>query len=520
MSQKISKFIKILSVDDSGVLTVVQNGQNFQISQEDYFKQFGVTGSMAQAGAATATPVLEIDGTVNKIRGIEDGPGILSSLSPENGIAIKHNFAVDAVGAPIFLNPTAAQPTFASILAGSGISVAVSGDQVLISSSTNPTSTSTVLVNQESDFPAAVGGVITLADATDYFMTQSITTANRFVLGSNSQLRAAGSVITALTYTGVDAMFTGNDIGFVFSSISLQFPTGSLFNVTSTTGVGAGFLFADNILWQGGAIGDLSVGSTSIVDGAIVLTAGGLNLTADTMGLLGFTNMIWVQLAGKCIDYGTCVVDASNLTSIQVTYVTGVSFLSGLPASGNVPVGSIALVRAVRFSGLGTPLDGITPQDDRWDFQSNDVIQDSRTDGLLSFNDNATATVISASSTDGSNAVLVAGVWDIEGESMMDGTATGRLTLAGSKPARLPIDASISMLTAGGGDKQIAAYIVIDGVVDVSTRQTATVSSTKSAAITLHWQKTFQIADYVEVYVENQDNTENVIVTDATLRVN
>jgi hypothetical protein len=123
--RKISKFIQQDTVLANSYLDYVVNGTNYKISYTDFVSNLGVTGSLAQEGAATGAPVLDVNGTVNNIRNIEDGAGIAANISPENGIKLSHTFVSDADGQPILINSASLTPIIASIVAGSGISVAL-----------------------------------------------------------------------------------------------------------------------------------------------------------------------------------------------------------------------------------------------------------------------------------------------------------------------------------------------------------------------------------------------------------
>ena len=130
-----SQFIQKSAVDAGGYLDYVVNGSNFKISYDDFVSGLGVTGSIVQTGALTGAPVLDVDGSVNKIRNIENGSGILANVSAENGLILSHNFTANVDGLPVLLNTTAASPTIASIVAGSGIAVtAVNNGGIQISS--------------------------------------------------------------------------------------------------------------------------------------------------------------------------------------------------------------------------------------------------------------------------------------------------------------------------------------------------------------------------------------------------
>lgn len=122
--RKKSDFVAQDTVLADSFMDYFVNNTNYRISYTNLVAGLGVTGSIVTTGAGTGTPVLEIDGTVNKIRNLENGSGIVTSVTPSNGAKISHNFTASAEGLPILLNTTADSPTIASIVAGSGISIA------------------------------------------------------------------------------------------------------------------------------------------------------------------------------------------------------------------------------------------------------------------------------------------------------------------------------------------------------------------------------------------------------------
>ena len=126
--RKKSEFVQQSTVLANSYLDYVVNGTNYKIAYNDFVTGLGVTGTIVQEGAVTGTAILDVDGTINQIRNLESGSGIVTSVSAENGAKISHNFTANAEGLPILLNTTAASPTIASIVAGSGISVTAVND--------------------------------------------------------------------------------------------------------------------------------------------------------------------------------------------------------------------------------------------------------------------------------------------------------------------------------------------------------------------------------------------------------
>jgi len=113
------------------------------------------------------------------------------------------------------------------------------------------------------------------------------------------------------------------------------------------------------------------------------------------------------------------------------------------------------------------------------------------------------------------------GNWADDGSSRYSLTvAGGRLTFLGVRDERLPIDFAITVLIDTGGDKQVSGQIAVNGVVQAATKITTTASSTKTGTINLIWQHTFKTNDYIELFIDCETSSTNVIVQSSVLRVN
>ena len=132
--RKISQFVAKTTISGSNsYLNYIIDNTNYRIAYTDFIGGLGVTGTIVQAGAVTAAPILDTQGDINNIRGIENGSGIAANVSATDGVEIKHNFTVDATGSPLMLNTAATSPTFVSLLAGSGITLTAVGNVISIS---------------------------------------------------------------------------------------------------------------------------------------------------------------------------------------------------------------------------------------------------------------------------------------------------------------------------------------------------------------------------------------------------
>ena len=499
------------------------SGVNYQITFDNFKTALGVTGTIATAGAITGTPVLQTIGTANAIRNLEDGAGVKSSLSPENGITLEHNFTVDAVGIPIMVNPTALSPRLPSMVAGAGMAVTASADgkQVVFSVSPSTVTNKTVVVAQESDFPAEVGGIITLADETDYLLVNDITTASRFVLGNSCIVRASGAGIIRLTYIGTDAMFSGIDKSFSVEKISIACPDGDLFDVSST-GPGAVAQLLETQVVECETLGNIDGQFITRIDGVSFLNIKTNGFTFTGTNQTFITDQVVIFLfGGSLFDFGTSTF-VNILISNQVVEASagGTTFITGAASSANLLPGGLASVTNTRISGSATALSGVTPTDVLWEFNSNDDIPDTKEDALISVTGNALETAIASTSSDGSNAVKMNAVWTIGPESHFEADTTGRIVYTGIKTTPEPIDFSVTLAMASGGDQQVSAYIALNGTPITSTGMQTTASSTKVGAATIIWQHNFVTGDYVEVFLEGVTSTINIVGQRSVGRIN
>jgi hypothetical protein len=504
-------------IPSGSTLDFVISGVNYKILDTDFYAALGVTGSIVQDGVVTGTPILDVAGSVNNIRNLENGPGVKASVSAENGATIEHNFEQDTVGAPVLINPEALIPAIASIEAGDGIAVTSIDNHIEISVSGVPVSTKTVVVNELSDLPSPDVGVITLADETEYLFTNDVDVGvNTFLMGDGTVISGADSSVITLTYTGSGTMFAATTTCRV-DSITLSCASGTLFNAVAATGQEV-FQMIDMTVSSCDEIGTVDgYGAIQINNVAFSdITTDGL-LFNGTIGAFVGQTIIGVINAGTLFDLGTSVIGGFSLESSLFSLVGGGTvLLDGLVDSGNIATGGLGTVINNRIQGAGTPLNNIISSDDLWDFQINDDIQDTRTDAIISLTGNLTETVITTIDTP----VLVAGTWDAsQVASQFTVDANGRATFTGTKDTRLPITASSSVAMASGGTKSIHVYIAINGT-EVSESGGQNDVSTISGRTTVIWQHTFSPGDFVELFVENNTDTTNIIVSDSVLRVN
>lgn len=519
--RKKSQFIADTAIPADATFDFVAGAVNRKISFADMLTAFGTTGTLVQQGNALGTPVLNKSGTINNIRNLEDGFGVKASVSAEGGITLNHNFTQNTDGAKPVVNLSVSQPIMRSFIAGTGISVAEDGERIQISAVAAPSSSKTVVITQESDLPAVVSGRHPLADDTDYlFVTDIDTGLDGFLMGNNTVVRAADSAIVEITYTGTNPLFKSVNDSNKVTMIRLNAPNAVLLEMTGSTDYVFQFVDASVTACIGiGTMADFQAAQINNISFESN-TASGITFSG-TNGVMLMNGNLIVQAAGTMVDLGTATFTGFSLDTNFVAPASGVTFLDGAAASANMAAGATGtVINTKNLTGLGTMLATISPDDAQWEFQLNDDIANTRPDALAVLIANATETVISASSSDGSNAVLVAGTWAEERSSQFAVTVAGRLTYLGAKTAVLPITASFSAKMASGGSNSAKFYIAKNGTVIANSGAQNDLNSSTNSRTTLPWQLSLDTNDFIEVFAENNINTVNILVSDATHRVN
>lgn len=515
--KKKSNFTAQTTIPSGATFDFVSNNQNYKITKENMVSEFGTTGTISQKGDPTQTPILNINGADNQIRNLEDGPGVKASISSLGGAKIEHNFQQDSVGAQILKNITSDSPIFRSLVAGAGISIAEQNGFIQIAQSATPTSTKTIVVDELSDLPSPVGGVITLQATTEYRFVNDVNIGvNRFVMSQDTVISASSDQIITLTYTGTGTMFTSSNVAFRVQDIAITCATGQLIDVSCSANL-ARVQFVDCTISECDIIGTC--------EGVQLLNFEKVSFDdIKTNGLLfsGYNTVINFITSTANINGGT-LVDLSTSTTFAVSVGTslistaaGTTIFSGLTDSQNIVAGGLGVVFNVRASGAGTALSGITPNDNLWQFALNSTVPDTRENGMVSMGNNATPTTITVATTP----VLIAGTFVVELENKFEATTGGRVTYKGPKDIVLPISATLTGAPVSGTNLSITYHLYKNGAAVPRATQSNIISSGSPKNTSLIWELTLSTDDYLELYVSNDTNTNDVLVSDVVLRVN
>ena len=135
--------------------------------------------------------------------------------------------------------------------------------------------------------------------------------------------------------------------------------------------------------------------------------------------------------------------------------------------------------------------------------------------GLVHVQGNSTETTISAAGT----AVLANATFTVSDTLDFDGTTAGRLTYTGTPTVVLTVKATVSLNTAAGSNKDLAIYIAKNGTVISGTKMIREVDHNQQGNTGTFWNVSFSTNDYVELFVSNETDTNNIIVESAIIGV-
>jgi len=378
-----------------------------------------------------------------------------------------------------------------------------------------------IIVNSMADFPAAAAGVRTLDDDTRYVLAAGVTTSDRFVLGSNTQITSFSTISPVFEYTGTGAMFTAIDNTVLIQDIRLNCPNGEVFNFSdvATPNTNIGFI-KDVLINNAAKFGTFdSLISLVITDTSCFNATDGITLAGTGWRVWRFQDigMISTSATFVGVDLGLseCAGILFQTSLFTMTDPAAIAF-KGAASSANVPVGSIGRISNMNTPAVGIALSGLTTDDIRWSFFDNDAVPDTMPDSFITMTGNATATTIAVTGTP----VLIAGTWTEEQSSQFTTTAAGRITYNGERNLKAPILASLSCRMVSGSDTDVTFSLYKNGVQIAASQQGNTVKAAATGNTSIMWQDDIAEGDYFELFVANEDGTINILVEDAKFLIN
>ena len=368
-----------------------------------------------------------------------------------------------------------------------------------------------VFVSEATDFPTVVGGVITLADNTTYFITTAIDlVGGRLVGGSNTTLIGGSSENCTITSTGLGvgvALFTTEyttpirHISFIDVDTAIDIDGNSRTVALDWTGVN--FLNVPNI-------GTINTCDNFIFSKGAFLNSQGL-LFIGSVGTIGLDNSIFVGRgsAGNIIELGaTCTITRR----FRIVYSSVVAF--GASVGIDVDVSAIIsderyILDTVNFSGGGSYVTGVTQTSNKALFINCVGTTNTAVNGQIYMQGNATATTISVQNT----FVKVAGTTSASADNSKYLATDNRLTNDASVTRKYLIQCVLSFNGSANDVYEFGFYDSKLGAIRTPSRTKATANAAGRAEnVAFGCVVSHTAGNYLEIHVTNTSGARNATI--------
>jgi hypothetical protein len=520
-NRKKSNFPGATTISGSDTLDYVTQGVNYKITYDNFIAGLGVTGTLVQDGAVTGTPVLDVQGTVNNIRNLENGSGVLASVSPENGITLQHNFQQGtAGGVQVFKDPLSVSPTFRSLVAGDNIGISASNGSIVISSSATGAVTNTVVVTSVGDLPDPVVDVITLEDGIAYRFDALVDISpNRVVFGGNNVMFSNNRLFWGMTTDNTGALITkASPDAFLVTDMRLDSTGGSIFDCSN----GAVPLIQDCVTLNSEAASTFDSTGQCLIDNYSLFNFGtninGLVFTGACLELV-INGGLYTNWTGILFDVSGAVFDQGMILGANTRMDSAVGSTIFKAATTSVAAGTTALVHSNKFLGDGLFLDGITKGDIGFIFSLNQGVGDSIVFGAMGLSGNITNTLLSTGAY-----VQVAGA-QIQADTIERCTVnvSDQLEFHNIEEVCGVAVATMDVTRIGGGTDTYLFAIFKNGVQIELTAGSPVLKSIEISAtdtqVTIIAPTCFVDLDVFDVRINRQGGTADILIVDMVLEV-
>lgn len=368
-----------------------------------------------------------------------------------------------------------------------------------------------IFVNEKSDLPTAVSGVITLlANITYYFTTTVDLTGDRIVCSANTTILGASSENCVIKSTGLSSSTALITSVYSLPIRNITFTHGTALNLDGDATTTALDWFGVNFT-NCATVGTIKDYTNFIMADSAFLNSGGLTFDG-TIGTIGMSNCLF-----DCASTKTAITLPSTLTVSRRFRIIYSSFVilsgeTGVNVSASTTISDERyILDTVNFSGGGTYITGVDQTSNKALFINCVGITNTAVNGQLYMQANATATVISASNT----FYKVLGTTTASADNSKYTHTNNRLTNDASISRKYLISCSVSF-TSG------ASHVCEFGFYDSKLAAVRTPSRTKATSngggraenVSFNCVVSHSIGDYLEIWCANNTSGQNITVTD------
>jgi len=371
------------------------------------------------------------------------------------------------------------------------------------------------LIQELSDFPDPVAGVITLETAV-YDINGAIDVSpNRFSVPDGAIVHFTGSdaVLDGVTSDTTGALFSGEDLGGLELFIgNYSVPNGTLLDFRPPV-QSFGAVFMENVIvFSTGGLGTLeNTEGLALFKSALIDIGTGINLINSNKIFININQInTWKNQTTSyfIIDGTSSVISISSMSATPEPNET----IFDIKKTSNINIGSITGNPIDLTQGGGIFAAGSKTQTDpNWQYVGNVNIPDSQTVGSMNFQDNATATTFVAVNTP----TIINATW-VEGENeRFTFSSAGRYTYIGLADVKATVMGIATLVP--GGNTDMAIYIAKNGSIIETSKGFR--SSNRVDQIQAQELIALSTNDFLEIFIENQTNGTSITATDGYFNV-
>jgi len=368
-----------------------------------------------------------------------------------------------------------------------------------------------------SDFPAPVGGVITLAKDQAYFIKNPINIGNnRITIPPNSSTPICFPIIfqgiAMITYEGTDSMFFDDGDGrfWLFENPGFSAPNGSIFDCGDVAGSAGNSI----IIRLGIALGSVSVGEIRNYD---FYTFDSFAMVANQSGIIlnSLNNVLgqYLQWTGGTNIAGHGVTFRGDFKTISIvggnTESNSSESVFLIEQSSTVVAGSVGNMTYLKNGGEFFDSSGKDSSDPSWRFSGCSGIRNSNSIGTMNMEGNITNTNITALTPTNFTGTTFAGTL----ERFTHTTSPNRLTYIGEEPIIVRVSAHITIKSTVKQNNTYFLYIYKNGLKIPNISSSRLLSEiTDKGSLSLATNINLDKNDYIEIYIENKVNSTAVLI--------
>jgi hypothetical protein len=368
-----------------------------------------------------------------------------------------------------------------------------------------------IFVNSISDLPTPVSTVYTLLANVTYYFTDTIDlVGGRIVCGANTVILGASSENCLLTSTGLNSSTALITSVYSLPIRNITFTHGTVFDLDGDATTTALDWHGVNFL-DCATVGTIKDYTNVIIESSAFLNSA--NLTLDgTIGTVGFNGTLF---DGRTSSTTIIVASTANITRrFRIIYSSFVclSGETGINVSSSATISDERyILDTVNFSGGGTYLTGVTETSNKALFSGCVGITNTAVNGQLYMQNNATATVVSATNT----FYKVLGTTTDSSDNSKYTMTNNRLTNNANISRKYLIHCSLSFNSGSNNICEFGFYDSKLAAVRTPSRTNATANgSGRAESVSFSCVVSHIQGDYLEIHCANTSATTNITVTD------